>query len=217
MADNQTLPIITLPQKSLTITGALTARLYQAAVRASRIDLRSLHLPMAPARVRDPSNRALERIAAAISRFESELTLVENDLDAAGNANNQQIDNRQKGVRAGTAQSRPSARTTVVAKPPEKSTSGSASAQGQSQNPTGGKKKKKNRSRNGNDKPAVAPGESAPAALQQQNNAPQQAPKAPKAAAPAAVAPVVDQPVKQPPAQHQEAPAADVPATIQAL
>lgn len=84
-------PNITLPQRSITITGALTARLFQAAIRASRIDLRSVQVAMSRPSVRDPSNRAIDRLVQALGRFESELNAAEKELNEAsretGNGN----------------------------------------------------------------------------------------------------------------------------------
>ena len=87
MADTQNQqsnqPTFNLPQRSLTITGSLTARLYQAAIRASRIDLRSVQVAMSRPAVRDPSNRAIDRLVQALARFESELSSAEKDLNEA--------------------------------------------------------------------------------------------------------------------------------------
>lgn len=99
MADTQNLPNINLPQRTITITGTMTARLFQAAIRASRIDLRSMQVAMAPPHVRDPSNRAVDRLMAAVARFEEEMTLAEKDLESASNNNSNRRSNAQSAAK----------------------------------------------------------------------------------------------------------------------
>lgn len=211
MAGTQNTPNITLPQRSITITGPMTARLFQASVRVSRIDLRATQVALAHPSVRDPSNRAIKQFEAALARFESEMTAVEKDLDNAGrsapprrNAQQNQNPQSRKPDRENRADSAAdvsggagAARTAKAATQPGGSQAQAAPGQG-----------KGARSRNKNK------GNAAPAANATQQPS-QQAAAAPTAAtAQPVVVPAAAGPA---PVQQQPAPKADVPSDIQAL
>nr|WP_192963375.1 hypothetical protein [Pseudomonas fluorescens]CEK42185.1 hypothetical protein PQBR57_0232 [Pseudomonas fluorescens SBW25] len=211
MAGTQNTPNITLPQRSITITGPMTARLFQASVRVSRIDLRATQVALAHPSVRDPSNRAIKQFEAALARFESEMTVVEKDLDNAGRTapprrNSQQNQNPQsrKPVREGRAEAAADASggaggATIAKSATQSGGNQKQAAPGQGKGP---------RSRNKNR------GNAAPAASATKQPA-QQSEVAPTAAT---AQPVVVTAAPAPaPVQPQSTPQADVPADIQAL
>lgn len=207
MAGTHNTPNITLPQRSITITGPMTARLFQASVRVSRIDLRATQVALAHPSVRDPSNRAIKQFEAALARFESEMTAVEKDLDNAGRTtsprrNGQQNQNPQS--RKPEREGRVEAATEVsggagTAKPANVTTQ-----PGGNQTQAAPGQGKSSRSRNKNKGNAAT----AAIASQQPNQQAAAAPAQP-VVVPAATAPA--------PVQPQPAPKADVPSDIQAL
>lgn len=211
MADTQNQqnqPVFNLPQRSLTITGALTARMYQAAIRASRIDLRAVQVAMARPAVRDPSNRAIDTFMQALARFESELSRAEKDLDDASRTTS----NRRGSSQSDDAQRR-TARDTRKQQAPGNAGSAPAGsdAQGVKANASGNgpaNTRKRNRNRGGNGEANTAQ-----TAAGQQQPATQRAPGPAKAApAPAASTSESQAHVKQP-----VTPPADVAANLQVL
>lgn len=210
MADTQNQqpnqPTFNLPQRSLTITGALTARLYQAAIRASRIDLRAVQVAMSRPAVRDPSNRAIDRLVRALGQFESELSLVEKDLNEAS----RETGNGRSGQ---NGQRRPArdARPKLAAGNATANSANAKPAAGQAEaSESGATKRSRNRNRNNESKGGQ------PAAQQQQPAAQKPSPTPPPtqpidntvAADSAAQVQAKQQPVAAP---------ADVAANIQAL
>lgn len=214
MAEPQNLPNINLPQRTITITGTMTARLFQMAIRASRIDLRSMQVALAPPNVRDPSNRAVDRLMAAVARFEEELTLAEKDIEAASN---------NKSNRRGSAPAAANQHQGRDARPQAKGASKDASAANTAtggQDPAGSTSAK-SRSRNRNSKNKG--GATSP---QSTGGAQQPAPQETPTPVPTAVQPNAAQDVvslggsagsAEPATRQRVAPEADVAATLQAL
>lgn len=88
MADKPNQPNITLPQRTITITGEHSARMVQNTVRVSRIEQRAIQIAMAPPAIRDAGRRAMDRFAQATSQFEAELAQIEKEMEASGRNNN---------------------------------------------------------------------------------------------------------------------------------
>lgn len=219
MAATQNQPNINLPQRSITITGPMTARLYQASVRASRIDLRATQVALAHPSVRDPSNRAIERFMQAVARFESEMTMVEKDLDNASRTgparrNGQQGEGQASRQPARDNRSQPKASEAGAGSTAAKAANAAGGAQAQSNTPPQGKKRTRTRNKN----KASGAGEVAQASQPQKPATPQQqAPKEPQAPTTALAAPVAAQVAAPAPVQPQAVKPADVPSNIQAL
>ncbi len=89
-------PNITLPQRTITITGEYSARMVQNTVRVSRIEQRAIQIAMAPPAIRDAGRRAMDRFAQATSQFESELAQIEKELEASGRNSNRRRTNGQE-------------------------------------------------------------------------------------------------------------------------
>ena len=83
MAEKSNQPNITLPQRTITITGEYSARMCQNTVRVSRIEQRAIQIAMAPPAIRDAGRRAMDRFAQATAQFESELAQIERELEAS--------------------------------------------------------------------------------------------------------------------------------------
>lgn len=213
MADTQNQPnqpVFNLPQRSLTITGALTARMYQAAIRASRIDLRAVQVAMARPAVRDPSNRAIDTFMQALARFEGELSRAEKDLDDAS----RNTSNRRGSSQSDDAQRHP-ARDTRKQQAAGNAGSAPASSDAQSTqaNTSGnGSANPRKRSRNRNSGGNGAAGTAQTGAGQQQPATQQAAGAAKAAPAPAASTSESQAHMKQP-----VTPPADVAANLQVL
>lgn len=78
-----------LPTRTITITGESSARMVQNTVRISRLEQRSIQIAMATPAVRDAGRRAMDRLQAALSALESELTQVEKEIEATNRNGNQ--------------------------------------------------------------------------------------------------------------------------------
>lgn len=214
MAEAQNQLNINLPQRTITITGAMTARLCQAAIRASRIDLRAMQVVMARPAVRDPSMRAIERLAQAVARFEAEITMVEKDLDTASQntpdrRNNGKNEQRRRDARPQGATSNAGA------------TAASANAVAGSQDDaaSSGSPKGRNRNRNKNKGNGGANNAQAPSAPKQATAQKNEAPasNAQTAHQPSPVQVVASAESPAPAKQQAVAPQTDVTAHIQAL
>lgn len=222
MADAQNQPTINLPQRTITITGAMTARLYQLSIRASRIDLRSMQVAMARPAVRDPSNRAIDSFMQAVARFEAEMASVEKELDNASRNNPNDRSIGQSGKAQGRTGRDSRNQTTGGNKGlPAASPAIQAIAQGAAAGGETAKPRARNRNKNKGNGGANA---------QTANEAKQSVPQKPLSAANPAPAPAQSQRATAPAAattehsvpvkQHAVAPVspmAEVPANIQAL
>ncbi|KQW19817.1 MULTISPECIES: hypothetical protein [Pseudomonas] len=78
-----------LPTRNITITGESSARMVQNTVRISRLEQRSIQIAMATPAVRDAGRRAMDRLQAALSALESELTQVEKEIEATNRNSSQ--------------------------------------------------------------------------------------------------------------------------------
>lgn len=83
-----------LPSRTITITGESSARMVQNTVRISRLEQRSIQIAMATPAIRDAGRRAMDRLQAALSALESELTQVEKEIEATNRNSNQRRSNR---------------------------------------------------------------------------------------------------------------------------
>lgn len=95
MAEKSNQPNITLPQRTITITGEYSARMCQNTVRVSRIEQRAIQIAMAPPAIRDAGRRAMDRFAQATAQFESELAQIERDLEASSRGGNRRRNGAQ--------------------------------------------------------------------------------------------------------------------------
>lgn len=95
MAEKSNQPNITLPQRTITITGEYSARMCQNTVRVSRIEQRAIQIAMAPPAIRDAGRRAMDRFAQATAQFESELAQIERELEASSRGGNRRRNGAQ--------------------------------------------------------------------------------------------------------------------------